>query len=171
LPEVVIGKEGAVDGIRGRKRAIGRSRSNAIRHFIGLSLDRLLRRRGSACCSRALSRLTPTTMPTAEVASFTILADTDVPAPALIGADEEGKECDVPAIVMTRLPGHPQSRRSTTGTTMAGRLNPLSRISREDSVTTRSSTAAWTRWLTRISPGAAASLSREARITTVPIAA
>lgn len=43
-----------------------------------------------------------------EVAAFTILADSDVPTPALIGADEEGKECDVPANAMTRLPGHPE---------------------------------------------------------------
>lgn len=40
-----------------------------------------------------------------EVAALTMLAHSNLPAPALVATDEEGKECDVPAILMSRLPG------------------------------------------------------------------
>jgi hypothetical protein len=68
-------------------------------------------------------------------------------------------------------PGEPQSGTAMTRTATTGRLNPLSCSSSTGSVTMRPSTAALARWLSRISPGPAASLSREARLTTFPIAA
>lgn len=36
-----------------------------------------------------------------------LLRPTDVPAPAMVAADLTGEECDVPAILLTRLAGHP----------------------------------------------------------------
>ena len=60
---------------------------------------------------------------------------------------------------------HPARRTATTG-----RLKPFSCSSGTGSVAKCSSTAACARWLTRISPGPAASLSRCARMTALPIA-
>jgi hypothetical protein len=51
-----------------------------------------------------------------------------------------------------------------------GRLKPFSCSSGTGSLRTRSSIAASARWLIRISPGEAASLSRWARMTTLPTA-
>ncbi len=36
-----------------------------------------------------------------------LLRPTQVPAPAMVAADPAGARCDVPAILLTRLPGHP----------------------------------------------------------------
>lgn len=36
-----------------------------------------------------------------------LLGQTPVPAPAVVAADPAGARCDVPAIILTRLPGHP----------------------------------------------------------------
>ncbi|WP_317453544.1 alpha/beta fold hydrolase [Streptomyces sp. CBMA152] len=40
-----------------------------------------------------------------EAAVLTLLADTDVPAPALLAADPHGEHCDHPSLLMTRLEG------------------------------------------------------------------
>ncbi len=43
-----------------------------------------------------------------------LLRSTQVPAPALVAADPEGARCDVPAMLLTRLAGHPP-RAADTG--------------------------------------------------------
>jgi aminoglycoside phosphotransferase (APT) family kinase protein len=47
------------------------------------------------------SRLTPER----EARVLTLLSDTPVPAPLVVAADPEAACCDVPALVLTRLPG------------------------------------------------------------------
>jgi aminoglycoside phosphotransferase (APT) family kinase protein len=42
-----------------------------------------------------------------EVRVLGLLAATPVPAPLVVAADSDGSRCDVPAILVTRLPGHP----------------------------------------------------------------
>jgi aminoglycoside phosphotransferase (APT) family kinase protein len=42
-----------------------------------------------------------------EVRVLGVLAATTVPAPLVVAADPTGSRCDVPAILLTRLPGHP----------------------------------------------------------------
>jgi aminoglycoside phosphotransferase (APT) family kinase protein len=42
-----------------------------------------------------------------EAAILGLLADTAVPAPRLVAADPDGAACDTPALLLTRLPGHP----------------------------------------------------------------
>jgi aminoglycoside phosphotransferase (APT) family kinase protein len=42
-----------------------------------------------------------------EVRVLGLLAATPVPAPLVVAADPDGSRCDVPAILVTRLPGHP----------------------------------------------------------------
>jgi aminoglycoside phosphotransferase (APT) family kinase protein len=47
------------------------------------------------------------------------LADTEVPAPALVAADPEAAACDVPALLITRVPGAPFVGRPPVGPLMA----------------------------------------------------
>jgi aminoglycoside phosphotransferase (APT) family kinase protein len=42
-----------------------------------------------------------------EVRVLELLAAAPVPAPLVVAADPDGSRCDVPAILLTRLPGHP----------------------------------------------------------------
>ncbi len=42
-----------------------------------------------------------------EVRVLELVGATPVPAPAVVAADPAGAHCDVPAILLTRLPGHP----------------------------------------------------------------
>ena len=42
-----------------------------------------------------------------EMTILELLHSTPVPAPVLIGADIDGDECEVPTLLLTRLPGHP----------------------------------------------------------------
>jgi aminoglycoside phosphotransferase (APT) family kinase protein len=42
-----------------------------------------------------------------EMTILELLRPTPVPAPALVGADIDGDECEVPTLLLTRLPGHP----------------------------------------------------------------
>lgn len=42
-----------------------------------------------------------------EVRVLELLRSTQVPAPTVVAADPAGVYCDVPAILLTRLPGHP----------------------------------------------------------------
>ena len=42
-----------------------------------------------------------------EVAVLELLAASSVPAPRLLAADPDGEVCDVPALLITHLPGHP----------------------------------------------------------------
>lgn len=44
-----------------------------------------------------------------------LLRSTPVPAPAVLGADPTGGRCDVPAMLLTRLPGHPPSSLDAAG--------------------------------------------------------
>jgi aminoglycoside phosphotransferase (APT) family kinase protein len=41
---------------------------------------------------------------------LSVLARSEVPAPAVVAADPEGDVCDVPAILLTRLPGRPPTQ-------------------------------------------------------------
>ena len=42
-----------------------------------------------------------------EMTILELLLSIPVPAPVLIGADIDGDECEVPTLLLTRLPGHP----------------------------------------------------------------
>ena len=64
----------------------------------------------------------------------------------------------------------PHQRAVSTLLALTGRLRPLIWSCPTDSTSTRSSTAPAARWLSRIWSAAAWLLSREARITTFPIA-
>jgi aminoglycoside phosphotransferase (APT) family kinase protein len=44
-----------------------------------------------------------------EMTILELLRPTPVPAPVLVGADIDGDECEVPTLLLTRLPGHPPS--------------------------------------------------------------
>ncbi len=44
-----------------------------------------------------------------EMTILELLRPTPVPAPVLVGADIEGTECEVPTLLLTRLPGHSPS--------------------------------------------------------------
>jgi aminoglycoside phosphotransferase (APT) family kinase protein len=50
-----------------------------------------------------------------EAAVLELLADASVPAPRLVAADPDGASCDVPALLITRLPGHPPALPSDMG--------------------------------------------------------
>src|SRR5439155_20715390 len=45
-----------------------------------------------------------------EARVLSMLAQTDVRAPELVAVDPTGSSCDVPAVLMTRLPGAPRRR-------------------------------------------------------------
>jgi aminoglycoside phosphotransferase (APT) family kinase protein len=49
----------------------------------------------------------PTLTAAREAAALELLAATPVPAPRLVAADPDGATCDVPALLLTRLPGRP----------------------------------------------------------------
>jgi aminoglycoside phosphotransferase (APT) family kinase protein len=49
----------------------------------------------------------PTFTAAREAAVLELLAQTPVPAPRLVAADPDGAACDVPALLLTRLPGRP----------------------------------------------------------------
>jgi aminoglycoside phosphotransferase (APT) family kinase protein len=49
----------------------------------------------------------PTFTAAREAAVLELLAATPVPAPRLVAADPDGAACDVPALLLTRLPGRP----------------------------------------------------------------
>jgi hypothetical protein len=50
-----------------------------------------------------------------EAAVLRRLADTDVPAPELVACDPAADACDVPALLITRLPGEPPEGRAPLG--------------------------------------------------------
>jgi len=45
--------------------------------------------------------------PEREIAALALLAGCEIPTPALVAADPAGAHCDVPALLITRLDGHP----------------------------------------------------------------
>lgn len=45
--------------------------------------------------------------PEREIAALTLLAACEIPTPSLVAADPAGAHCDAPALLLTRLPGHP----------------------------------------------------------------
>jgi len=47
----------------------------------------------------------PDFSPEQEIATYALLGNSEVAAPRLLAADPEGRECDVPALLLTRLPG------------------------------------------------------------------
>jgi aminoglycoside phosphotransferase (APT) family kinase protein len=49
----------------------------------------------------------PTFTAAREAAALELLAQTPVPAPRLLAADPDGAACDVPALLLSRLPGRP----------------------------------------------------------------
>lgn len=51
-----------------------------------------------------------------------LLGPAPVPAPAVVAADPAGARCDVPAIILTRLPGHPPSPADSNGGSFVGQL-------------------------------------------------
>jgi aminoglycoside phosphotransferase (APT) family kinase protein len=55
-------------------------------------------------------RTDPWYAPANEAAVLEILDDTEVPAPRLLAADPYGRLCDVPALLVTRVPGRPPAR-------------------------------------------------------------
>ena len=48
-----------------------------------------------------------------EAAILPLLSETAVPSPRLVAADPAGAECDVPALLITRLPGRPPGHRTS----------------------------------------------------------
>src|SRR5918992_465455 len=50
-----------------------------------------------------------------EAAILPLLSETAVPSPRLVAADPAGAECDVPALLITRLPGRPIGHRTSSG--------------------------------------------------------
>jgi aminoglycoside phosphotransferase (APT) family kinase protein len=57
-----------------------------------------------------------------EATILALLADAAVPTPALVAADPDGAACDVPALLLTRLPGRPP------GPTAAGQPSFLAQL-------------------------------------------
>jgi aminoglycoside phosphotransferase (APT) family kinase protein len=55
-------------------------------------------------------RTDPWYVPANEAAVLELLDDTEVPAPRLLAADSYGRICDVPALLVTRVPGRPPAR-------------------------------------------------------------
>ncbi|GAB3685894.1 hypothetical protein GCM10027589_54790 [Actinocorallia lasiicapitis] len=45
--------------------------------------------------------------PEREIAALALLAGCEIPTPQLMAADPSGARCDAPALLITRLPGHP----------------------------------------------------------------
>jgi len=54
-----------------------------------------------------------------EAAVLDLLSDSSVPAPRLVAADPEGAVCDVPTLLITRLPGRPPGLPSDMGAFLA----------------------------------------------------
>ena len=57
----------------------------------------------------------PDYTPDREARVLGLLAPTPVPAPEVIAADPAGTHCDVPALLLARLPGHPPRPADTAG--------------------------------------------------------
>jgi aminoglycoside phosphotransferase (APT) family kinase protein len=56
----------------------------------------------------------PEFSPAQEVATYGLLAASEVPSPRLLAVDVEPRECDVPAILLTRAPGEPPAHTGDT---------------------------------------------------------
>lgn len=73
----------------------------------------------------------PESSPAQEASTYDLLAWSAVPAPRLLAADVAGRECDVPAILITRAPGTRPSRPREMGSflaQLAGALPPIHAI-------------------------------------------
>lgn len=57
-----------------------------------------------------------------EVRVLGLLAATSVPAPEVVAADPAGERCDVPAIILSRLPGHPPGPADVASTGFCAQL-------------------------------------------------
>jgi aminoglycoside phosphotransferase (APT) family kinase protein len=58
-------------------------------------------------CRRDWLITDPEFSPEREIAALALLAGCEIPTPSLAAADPGGAYCDVPALLITRLPGHP----------------------------------------------------------------
>jgi aminoglycoside phosphotransferase (APT) family kinase protein len=67
----------------------------------------------------------PEFSPAQEAATYGVLASSAVPAPRLLAADVEGRECDVPAILLTRAVGARASRPKDRSSFLAQLANAL----------------------------------------------
>jgi aminoglycoside phosphotransferase (APT) family kinase protein len=64
----------------------------------------------------------PTLTAAREAAVLELLARTPVPAPRVVAADPDGAACDVPALLLTRLPGRPPDPPATDPRRLVGGL-------------------------------------------------
>jgi aminoglycoside phosphotransferase (APT) family kinase protein len=62
----------------------------------------------------------PTLTAAREAAALELLAGTPVPVPRLVAADPDGAACDVPALLLTRLPGRPPAQAADPRRLVAG---------------------------------------------------
>lgn len=63
-----------------------------------------------------------------EAAVLELLAESSVPVPALVAADPAGAVCDVPTMLITRLPGRPPGLHRNMGVFLGGLARALSGI-------------------------------------------
>lgn len=70
----------------------------------------------------------PQFSPEQEAATYDLLASSGVPAPRLVATDPTGRECDVPAILVTRSPGERPSRPADMGSFVRQLAQALSAI-------------------------------------------
>ncbi len=73
-------------------------------------------------------RCDPWYVPANEAAVLDLLDDTEVPAPRLLAADPYGRICDVPALLITRVPGRPAARPWDMDAFLAALADALVRI-------------------------------------------
>jgi len=68
-----------------------------------------------------------------EIRILEVLRSSTVPAPAVVAADPAGRRCDVPALLLTRLPGHAPRRTDTDADAFCAQLaQMLARIHHVD---------------------------------------
>jgi aminoglycoside phosphotransferase (APT) family kinase protein len=73
-------------------------------------------------------RTDPWYVPANEAAVLELLDDTEVPAPRLLAADPYGRICDVPALLVTRVPGRPAARPWDMDVHLLGLAQALARV-------------------------------------------
>ncbi|WP_433170836.1 phosphotransferase family protein [Actinoallomurus sp. CA-150999] len=73
-------------------------------------------------------RTDPWYVPANEAAVLELLDDTEVPAPRLLAADPYGRICDVPALLVTRVPGRPAATPWDMDAYLAALAQALARV-------------------------------------------
>ena len=111
----------AVEPLRG-----GMSHANHRLRIAGRawSIDVVLRRAGRADWLAD----DPEHSPRQEIATYGLLATSDVPAPRLLGADPRPDVCDVPALLLTHVPGRPVLRPRDMPAFLRGLADALPRV-------------------------------------------